>query len=67
MHLRPDRGVDAVSADEQRAICLGGRAVGVFDQRIHAAFRLLPVAAYAAPSLTASGPIRSTNFSCSSM
>ena len=33
MHLRPDRRMDAVGADEQRAARLGGRAVGVFDER----------------------------------
>ena len=37
VHLRPHRRVDAVGADEQRAVRLGGRAVGVFDERGDAA------------------------------
>ena len=44
MHLRPHGRVDAVRADEQRAARLGGRAVGVFDERGDTAVGILPIA-----------------------
>jgi hypothetical protein len=48
MHLRAHRRVDAVGADQQRALGLGGCAVGVLDQRADAAVRVLAVAGDAA-------------------
>ena len=48
MHLRANRRVDAVGADQQRAFRLGGRAVGVFDQRADAAVGILAIAGHAA-------------------
>ena len=48
VHLRPDRRVDAVGADQQRAARLGARAVGVLDERAHAAVGMIAVAGHAA-------------------
>ena len=49
VHLRPDRRVDAVRADEQRAVASAGRAVGMLDERADAAVRILPVAGHPVP------------------
>ena len=44
VHLRPHRRVDAVGADQQRAVRLGDRAVGAFDQRGDGAAGILAIA-----------------------
>ena len=48
MHLRPDRGVDAVGADQQPAVRLRTRPVRMIDEGGHAAVGRLAVAADAA-------------------
>ena len=48
MHLRPDRRVNTISADEQRTGRLGGRAVGMFDERADAAVGILSVTGHTA-------------------
>ena len=59
MHLSPHSRVDAVGADQQRAVRLGRRAVGAFDQRSDGAVSILAVAgdAVAEPDSVAPGPL----------
>jgi hypothetical protein len=44
VHLRPDRGVDAVGPDQQGALHLRPRTVAVLDERAHCAVRCRSIA-----------------------
>ncbi len=56
VHLRAHRRVDAVGADQQRAVGLHGGAVSAFDQRGNGTVRILAVAGHAMAEPDRVGP-----------